>query len=59
MPGTLSKVVQRINIRLPKPMIETVDKLVKKNPLYKSRQEYVENAIRERLEQDRPKKGAS
>jgi len=53
MPRTLSPVPERINIRFPKPMIDLVDRIVDERPdLFNNRQQYVENAIRERLERD-------
>ena len=53
MPRTLTKVEERINMRLPKAMIDFVDKIVDEHPeLFNNRQQYVENALRQRLEQD-------
>ena len=53
MPRTLTKVEDRTNVRLPTPMIIFVDKTVEAHPeLFNNRQQYIENAIRERLEKD-------
>ena len=53
MPRTLTKVPERTNIRLPTPMINVVDEIVLAHPeLFNNRQQYIENAIRERLEKD-------
>ena len=53
MPRTLTPVPKRIPIRFPKPMIELVDRIVDEHPeLFNNRQQYVENALRQRLEQD-------
>lgn len=50
MPKVKSKTEKRINIRLPKPLIEEVERIVKKFPMYGNRQQFVEAAIREKLE---------
>jgi len=53
MPKTLTPVPERIAIRFPKPMIDLVDKIVDARPdLFNNRQQYAENALRERLEHD-------
>ena len=38
-------------VNLPKPILDEVDKIVKVNPCYNSRAEFVKNAIREKLEE--------
>ena len=64
MPRTLTKVEERVNVRFPKPMIDLVDQIVDEHPeLFNNRQQYMENALRQRLEQDmrepNPKQEAS
>jgi len=51
MPKTKKKPVPRIGIRIPKPMIKEVDKIVATYPgLYPNRQQFVEAAIRQKIE---------
>ncbi|MFQ5758105.1 MAG: ribbon-helix-helix domain-containing protein [Candidatus Bathyarchaeia archaeon] len=52
MPRTLRKgAVPRKNIRIPKPMMDQVEKIVEEHPeLYNNRQQFVESAIREKIE---------
>jgi len=51
MPRTLRQTVQRMNIRIPKPMMDEVEKIVSGHPeLYNNRQQFVESAIREKIE---------
>jgi metal-responsive CopG/Arc/MetJ family transcriptional regulator len=51
MPRTLGKVVPRKNIRIPKPMMDEVERIVTDHPeLYNNRQQFIESAIRERIE---------
>lgn len=50
MPKTKAKPKNRVNIRLPKPMLDEVDRITIKFPMYGSRQQFVESAIREKLE---------
>lgn len=53
MPRTLTKVSERTNVRLPTPMVDKVDQFVLEHPeLFNNRQQYIENALRERLERD-------
>ncbi len=54
MPRTLGEPVARKNIRIPKPMMDEVEKIVKDHPeLYNNRQQFVESAIREKIERMR------
>lgn len=51
MPKTLRQTVQRMNIRIPKPMMDEVEKIVSNHPeLYNNRQQFIESAIREKIE---------
>ena len=51
MPKTLRQTVQRMNIRIPKPMMDEVEKIVSGHPeLYNNRQQFIESAIREKIE---------
>ena len=50
MPRTKSKVVERKNVRIPKPLIDEVDRVVREYGLYVNRQQFVESAIREKVE---------
>jgi metal-responsive CopG/Arc/MetJ family transcriptional regulator len=50
VPKTKAKTKNRVNIRLPKPMLDEVDRITTKIPMYGSRQQFVESAIREKLE---------
>jgi len=51
MPKTKKKSVPRIPIRIPKPMMDVVDKIVATYPaLYPNRQQFVEIAIRQKIE---------
>jgi metal-responsive CopG/Arc/MetJ family transcriptional regulator len=42
--------VKRKNIRIPKPLMDEVDGIVRENRLYMNRQQFVESAIREKIE---------
>jgi len=42
--------VDRKNIRLPRNLIEEADRVVQKNKLYINRQQFIESAIREKIE---------
>lgn len=44
------KPVKRKPIRLPQAMVKEVDRIVKKFPMYGNRQQFVESAIREKIE---------
>jgi len=51
MPKTKKKSVPRIGVRIPKPMIDEVDKIVETySALYPNRQQFVEIAIRQKIE---------
>ena len=53
MPRTLRKggAVPRKNIRIPKPMMDEVERIVEEHPeLYNNRQQFIESAIREKIE---------
>ncbi len=54
MPRTLGKPVERKNIRIPKPMMDEVERIVTAHPeLYNNRQQFIEAAIRESIEKIR------
>ncbi len=52
MPRTLrGGAVPRKNIRIPKPMMDQVERIVEEHPeLYNNRQQFIETAIRESIE---------
>jgi metal-responsive CopG/Arc/MetJ family transcriptional regulator len=52
MPRTLrGEAVPRKNIRIPKPMMDQVERIVEEHPeLYNNRQQFIEAAIRENIE---------
>ena len=52
MPRTLrGGAVPRKNIRIPKPMMDEVEKIVNEHPeLYNNRQQFIEAAVREKIE---------
>ena len=52
MPRTLrGGAVPRKNIRIPKPMMDEVERIVAEHPeLYINRQQFIESAIREKIE---------
>jgi metal-responsive CopG/Arc/MetJ family transcriptional regulator len=52
MPRTLrGEAVPRKNIRIPKPMMDKVERIVEEHPeLYNNRQQFIEAAIREKIE---------
>ncbi|MDH5461298.1 MAG: ribbon-helix-helix domain-containing protein [Candidatus Bathyarchaeota archaeon] len=52
MPRTLrGEAVPRKNIRIPKPMMDKVERIVEEHPeLYNNRQQFIEAAIRENIE---------
>lgn len=41
---------ERVQIRIPEPMTKEIDRIVEKFPMYASRQQFIETAIREKLE---------
>ena len=53
MPRTNQKAIARKNIRIPKPIIDEVDRIVRGSGLYINRQQFIESAIRERIEESR------
>ncbi len=50
MPKSKTFRTERTQMRLPKAMAEEVDRIVEKFPIYNNRQQFVETAIREKLE---------
>ncbi len=50
MPKTKGKAVPRRNVRIPKPIVDEVDEIVRDFKLYVNRQQFVESAIREKIE---------
>jgi hypothetical protein len=53
MPRTKRKAIARKNIRVPKPIIDEVDRIVRGSGVYINRQQFIESALRERIEQSR------
>lgn len=53
MPRTTRKAIERKNLRIPKPIMDEVDRIVRESGLYISRQQFIESAIRERIEESR------
>ena len=53
MPRTKRKAIARKNVRVPKPIIDEVDRIVRGSGVYINRQQFIEAAIRERIEQSR------
>jgi Arc/MetJ-type ribon-helix-helix transcriptional regulator len=53
MPRTNQKAIARKNVRIPKPIIDEVDRIVRESGMYNSRQQFIEAAIRERVEQSK------
>jgi hypothetical protein len=51
MPRTINGENHRQSVRIPKPMIEEVDRIVREHPeLHYNRQQFIECAIREKIE---------
>lgn len=50
MPRTKREVVSRKNVRIPKPLVDEVDGIVERRGLYVNRQQFIESAIREKVE---------
>jgi hypothetical protein len=51
MPRTINGESRRQSVRVPVPMIEEIDKIVKASPgLHYNRQQFIESAIREKIE---------
>jgi Arc/MetJ-type ribon-helix-helix transcriptional regulator len=53
MPKTKGKAIARKNVRIPKSIMDEVDRIVRDGGLYISRQQFIESAIRERIEESR------
>lgn len=53
MPKTKRKAVLRKNVRIPEPLVDEVDGIVRKRGLYINRQQFIESAIREKVEKFR------
>lgn len=53
MPRTKRKVIARKNVRIPEPIMDEVDRIVRENGVYVNRQQFIEAAIRERIEQSK------
>jgi metal-responsive CopG/Arc/MetJ family transcriptional regulator len=53
MPRTKRKAIARKNVRIPEPIIDEVDRIVRDSGLYANRQQFIESAIRERIEESR------
>lgn len=50
MPKTLRKAVPRMNVRIPRPMIDKIETILTDHPgLYNNRQQFIESAIREEI----------
>ena len=50
MPRTKRKKILRMPVRLPKPMVQEADRIVREHPdLFNNRQQFVEAAIREKI----------
>jgi len=50
MPRTKREAVSRKNVRIPKPLMDEVDGIVREGGLYINRQQFIESAIREKVE---------
>ena len=53
MPRTKRKAIARKNVRVPKPIMDEVDRIVRESGVYINRQQFIEAAIRERIEQSK------
>jgi len=53
MPRTKRKAIARKNVRIPKPIVDEVDRIVRGSGVYINRQQFIEAAIRERIEQSK------
>jgi restriction endonuclease Mrr len=53
MPRTKRKAIARKNVRVPKPIIDEVDRIVRGSEVYINRQQFIESALRERIEQSK------
>lgn len=50
MPRNKGVAIKRKNIRIPEALMDEVDGIVRENRLYVNRQQFVESAIREKIE---------
>jgi hypothetical protein len=53
MPRIKRKAIARKNVRIPKPIMDEVDRIVRESGVYINRQQFIESAIRERIEESR------
>ena len=53
MPRTNRKAIPRKNVRIPEPIMDEVDRIVRESGLYANRQQFIESAIRERIEESK------
>jgi len=54
MPKGVRKAVERVGIRIPKPMTDEISRIIDSHPeLYYNRQQFVESAVREKIERIR------
>jgi metal-responsive CopG/Arc/MetJ family transcriptional regulator len=51
MPKTNRTKPARKNFRIPVPLVDEIDKILKKFPMYGSRQRFIETAIQEKIEE--------
>ena len=59
MPKTVNDTQPRVQLRLPKPLCDEIDRIIQKYPFYGNRQVFIENAVREKLERVWQEKGDS
>ena len=53
MSRTKRKAIPRKNVRIPKPIMDEVDRIVRGSGVYINRQQFIESALRERIDQSR------
>jgi Arc/MetJ-type ribon-helix-helix transcriptional regulator len=53
MPNTKRKAISRKNVRIPEPLMDEVDRIVRESGLYINRQQFIESAIREKIEESK------
>jgi metal-responsive CopG/Arc/MetJ family transcriptional regulator len=53
MPKTKRKAIARKNVRIPKLIVDEVDRIVRESGVHINRQQFIESAIRERIEQSK------
>jgi hypothetical protein len=53
MPRTNQKAIARKNVRIPKPITDEVDRIVRESGVHINRQQFIESAIREKIEENR------